>query len=287
MDKEYIENYLLRKDGNLNGKLTGKLDETKEELYCIYHNIENPLCECGKKLSIKSWTKGFRKFCSPECRRSSRKTIEKAIKTKKETGNTSKSLKKVWEERSEKEIKAISENRKATNMKKYGIGNVLSSPIIRDKVKKTNIERYGVESNLSIPAVRDKIKKTNIEKYGAEHALSNPIIKDKIKKTNIESGLWYRVDKPLWEIYRDRVHELTYHTYNKYKEQINPQGLPRGINTYHLDHRFSIKEGFENNIPIHIIASVHNLEMLKAKDNRIKTRKCSISLENLLSNFTI
>ena len=264
MDKEYIENYLLRKDGNLNGNLTRKLDETIEELYCIYHDIDNPLCECGKKLSIKSWTKGFRKFCSPKCQKSSRKTIEKANKTKEKTGNISKSMKKLWKERSKKEIKAISENRKVTNMEKYGVENVLQHPIIREKIKKTNIERYGFISTLS-----------------------DPIVKEKIKKTNIENGLWYRTDKPYWEIYRDRVHKLTYHTYNKYKEQINPLGLVRGTNTYHLDHKFSIKEGFENNIPIHIIASIHNLEILKAKDNWNKTRKCSITLEDLLSNFTI
>jgi len=310
MDKEYIENYLLRKDGNLNGNLTRKLDETIEELYCIYHDIDNPLCECGKKLSIKSWTKGFRKFCSPKCQKSSRKTIEKANKTKEKTGNISKSMKKLWKERSKKEIKAISENRKVTNMEKYRVENVLQHPIIREKIKKTNIERYGFISTLSDPIVkekikktnierygtenvlqssivREKIKKTNIERYGVENVIQSPIVKEKIKKTNIENGLWYRTDKPYWEIYRDRVHKLTYHTYNKYKEQINPLGLVRGTNTYHLDHKFSIKEGFENNIPIHIIASIHNLEILKAKDNWNKTRKCSITLEDLLSNFTI
>lgn len=50
---------------------------------------------------------------------------------------------------------------------------------------------------------------------------------------------------------------------------------------YHLDHRFSIYEGFLQNIPPKVIGNIHNLEMLPAKENMSKATKCSITKEEL------
>lgn len=240
MNKKYIEDNLLRKDGKLNGNLTRKLDETMEELYCIYYNIENPICECSKKLSLKRWSSGFRKFCSPECQKSSKKTIEKANKTKEKTENTSKSMKKLWVKRSEKEMGVISENRKATSMKIYGVENISQSPIIKEKRRKTNLEK------------------------------GNCIADEKLSD---------------WKLYRRKVESLTYHSYNKNKSIIDPDNLRS--RDFHLDHKFSIFEGFRNNIPVYIIASKYNLEIIKAEDNLSKSIDCSILKEDLLSNFSI
>jgi len=55
-------------------------------------------------------------------------------------------------------------------------------------------------------------------------------------------------------------------------------------NPFHLDHKFSIKEGFKNNIPAHIIGSIYNLEMIPALDNCSKQDKCSILLEDLYAD---
>ena len=54
---------------------------------------------------------------------------------------------------------------------------------------------------------------------------------------------------------------------------------------YHLDHKYSIKEGFKNNIPPFIIGSMHNLEMILGRNNLKKSAKCTISKESLLDNF--
>lgn len=52
--------------------------------------------------------------------------------------------------------------------------------------------------------------------------------------------------------------------------------------SYHLDHKFSITQGFRNNIDPMIIGSIHNLEFIPWMENQIKKTNCSISKEELL-----
>lgn len=59
----------------------------------------------------------------------------------------------------------------------------------------------------------------------------------------------------------------------------------RGRSKYHVDHKFSITQGFLNNIPPEIIGSFHNLEMLYHTNNIRKNSKCSITKEELLKLY--
>jgi len=54
---------------------------------------------------------------------------------------------------------------------------------------------------------------------------------------------------------------------------------------FHLDHRFSIYEGFKNKIPAYIIGNICNLEMIPKYENLKKSTKCSISKEELFKSF--
>jgi len=54
----------------------------------------------------------------------------------------------------------------------------------------------------------------------------------------------------------------------------------RGIN-YHLDHKYSIKQGFMNNIPPYLIGSIKNLEIITTSINCSKQDKCSININEL------
>jgi transposase len=51
---------------------------------------------------------------------------------------------------------------------------------------------------------------------------------------------------------------------------------------YHLDHKFSIIEGFKNNVNPEIIGNIKNLEFIPWKENLKKRAKCSITLEELI-----
>jgi transposase len=67
------------------------------------------------------------------------------------------------------------------------------------------------------------------------------------------------------------------HLLNNYEKRGNS-----GIDgSYHLDHKYSIVEGFKNGIEPHIIGSIKNLEFIPWQENIKKRTKCSITLEEL------
>jgi hypothetical protein len=54
----------------------------------------------------------------------------------------------------------------------------------------------------------------------------------------------------------------------------------RGFNTYHIDHKISVKWGFENNIPEEHIAHIDNLQMLWWEENFNKNVVCEVDDKN-------
>ena len=56
----------------------------------------------------------------------------------------------------------------------------------------------------------------------------------------------------------------------------------RGKRGYHLDHMFSIFEGFKQNIDPSIVGHIKNLRMIPFKENLSKFNKCSIALDDLI-----
>jgi hypothetical protein len=84
-----------------------------------------------------------------------------------------------------------------------------------------------------------------------------------------------------FESYKKQVRALTAKTYRLNKDLINPDNLKLGRGDYHLDHKYSLHEGFKNNIHPLIISSKENLELLTEKDNCSKQSRCSITIEDL------
>lgn len=77
-----------------------------------------------------------------------------------------------------------------------------------------------------------------------------------------------------WDYYRDEVNKLT----EEVKHQI-PNINKRGFRHYHIDHKISIKYGYDNGILPENIAHISNLHMLYWKDNVRK--KDSILVDSL------
>ena len=86
------------------------------------------------------------------------------------------------------------------------------------------------------------------------------------------------------ELYRDRVSRLTNENFRKYYEYINPHKIPRN-NKFHVDHIYSVQDGFENGVSIEVMASPINLQMLQASENSRKNRHSEIALEELYNLY--
>jgi len=83
--------------------------------------------------------------------------------------------------------------------------------------------------------------------------------------------------------YRNRVDIYTLMSVEKYKDEIKNIELRGKKNGYDLDHKYSVYEGFINNVDPKIVGHFKNLEVIPSKDNVKKFKKCSISLEILLN----
>lgn len=86
--------------------------------------------------------------------------------------------------------------------------------------------------------------------------------------------------KGLFYLYKEKVNKLTRINYRLYKHEIDPRS--KRNKEYHLDHIYSIKEGFVNSIPIEVIASKYNLRVIHSSENSKKQDKCGMSLRQLV-----
>ena len=84
----------------------------------------------------------------------------------------------------------------------------------------------------------------------------------------------YNPNRSAFQRYRREVQTLTERNYKQFKPLINPESLPRTkmgvVGGYQLDHKISVKEGFERNLEPNLVASINNLQMLSWRENRQK-----------------
>lgn len=78
---------------------------------------------------------------------------------------------------------SIKEKKKETTFKNYGVENPAQSRIVFNKIKETCLERYGVESSNSTQEKKQKIRETVLQKYNVDNVMKNVDIKKKQQNT--------------------------------------------------------------------------------------------------------
>lgn len=212
------------------------------------------LCSvCDKKLKFRGLRVGYQKNCSPKCRSNNPETLKKY---------------------------------KTTCQEKYGVDFASQSNEFRQTVKDTCINKYGVDNPFKDAGIQTKYKQSIQSKYGVSNVSKSKIVTDKIRKSLIEAGVW--IDDSLRssiELYRKQVSRITARSYHDHFYKINPDKVERSRYQYHLDHIFSVEEGFKNNISPEIIGHWTNLRMLWHLENSKKNTKCHKSKEKLLEDY--
>ena len=133
----------------------------------------------------------------------------------------------------------------------------------------------------------EKFKNTNMQRYGFVCTLNRPSVKKMIRKNKESKFEWI----PLamyddFKLYKYWVWKFTNKQDLGSMSNYNMRGRADiNRNAYHVDHKYSIFQGFKDNIPPFIIGSIVNLEMLHHTVNTSKGAKCSIKKEELLSSF--
>lgn len=162
-------------------------------------------------------------------------------------------------------------------------------PAVMAKMQKTSIERYGVPNASSNAQIKQKRREIMIERYGVENPSHMVEVKEIISTKQKE--VWeerreqkdYNSEGLTYIEYRHRSHQYADTQYRLYKEQLDPQGK-RGKH-YHLDHIYSVVEGWNNEVPVNIISDVTNLRMISDRENYRKHMKSDKSLEALYEDF--
>jgi Zn ribbon nucleic-acid-binding protein len=88
-------------------------------------------------------------------------------------------------------------------------------------------------------------------------------------------------DIPEYEKYRREVWSISNQQFIEHYYTINPNNIRRG-RKYHLDHKYSIQQGWLNKVPPEVIGGWKNLQIIPAKSNQVKSNKCSVTLESIL-----
>lgn len=147
--------------------------------------------------------------------------------------------------------------------------------------KKTGYSAWNSKENES---GYEKFRNTNFEKYGT-WATGSEELKKQILDTKVKIGVCRtEEEKSALEIYMLQVENFTKDSWYYSYSRINPDGLERG-KEYHLDHIFSRKEGFDNNVPPEIIGHWTNLRLIPAKENNGKSSNCDKTMEELYEDY--
>lgn len=223
------------------------------ELY-LMGTTENPICTVCQTnpLKFKGIKEGYAINCSYKCSANSNTTREK---------------------------------NKVTCIKRYGTEFVSQSKSFREKVVNTCLEKYGTDNVFKVDEIKNKQMQTVVDKYGVTNVSKHPDILKRINEVHVEQGR-RRPDhlRSDLEKYRLAVKSITARSYHDYYYVINPDNLPRSRFEYHVDHIYSVEEGFKNNVPPEIIGHYTNLRMMWHLDNCKKNTKCHITLDQLYEN---
>lgn len=232
-----------------------------------------PVCHCGQPVKFYSG-KGFAKRCSTACAANSTALIR------------SETLKnKSSDEKAKIHLKA-----KITNCEKYGEKYATHRAKSRtlETLAKTElarkiamVEKYGVTNPGELEEVHLKRK----EAYALRSKDQRERTREQTHNTRIVNGTSLPNDHPTvmgtLKQYTRRVRYLT----NKNVALVEELSKSRSM-SLHIDHQYSIFDGFKHQVPPQKIAHLANLRLLSATENSSKNLKSSITLKELNSRIS-
>jgi transposase len=151
-----------------------------------------------------------------------------------------------------------------------------------EKIKTLYLNEYKNTEEIS--------KLMNLTKSLIEKILANSNYR-RNKSFGTSIGMVKRFRNVTYDVYLNEINE-----YYKYKLEVIKHTKKQPINTllnfekrgnsgvngaHHLDHKYSINEGFKNKISPNIIGNIINLEFIPWEENIRKRTKCSINKKDL------
>lgn len=146
---------------------------------------------------------------------------------------------------------------------------------------------YGVEPTKCYcekPTAFVSFTRGYLEYCSTKCSTNSPKVKEKIFNTYVGKGVWVEDENRTdWELYRKNVRSFS--EANDLQSLTNFDKRGKGKGSFNLDHRVSIKYGFDNDVPPEIIGCVFNLKFISEEDNIRKGVKGSMTVESLYNLY--
>lgn len=103
------------------------------------------------------------------------------------------------------------DQRKDTNIRKYGSECIFSSEYFKNKSIETCLIKYGETHHMKNPDIKEKMMATNLEKYGVPYAFNMECVYEKIKQKHLENwGVEYplqsmNIQKKIQETFIEKI----------------------------------------------------------------------------------
>ena len=170
-----------------------------------------------------------------------------------------------------------------TGLSKYEVGQIKARETLK-AVDETGMSGYAQKGQKTRATHMSRVDEHG--RNGYSQLASKAITKGNLTKA--ERGLI--LDPRLRDEYY-RYKAVVLYVTEKFRKEIT-EGYKTGLagtpGAYHIDHMFSIMNGYKNRVSPLVIGSKANLQMIPWKENLSKSSSCSISLDELLnkSNYT-
>lgn len=284
-NKKYdaLSGHLKRKHGISTNEYYDMFFKKQDEDICM-------LDGCSGKNSFINLTIGYGKYC---CREHSSKDVKWKEK-----------VSKTWEVKTDDELRLLNKKRKDTCIDRYGDENY---PF--NSMKRVIKNKYGCDNSSQIPHVKIKMreywdnktdevrqriqkrrKETLLLKYGVTSLMLLDEYKENIQKAaekyRIESGKYIPKEKQLeFGLYKRRVYSRTKHTAKKkFGESCSLIGRCGVDGAFQIDHLYTLKDGFINNVHPSILSHPCNLQLIPWLENDKKSES-SITLIDLIESI--
>lgn len=180
---------------------------------------------------------------------------------------------------------------------KLGLSKEEAEKAARDHNLKNSglFKQYYIDSGYTDDEVDAVLSKINLKKgnttrnreflmgkYGDSWISVYKVSSDKYRKNMEDSGRWLKLED--LSAYK-KYHTLCWFWTRQTLKTENISNIEIRSIDNHLDHMFSIKRGFQEDVDPEIIGCKFNLKIIPRKENCSKSSKCSLTLESLLNFY--
>lgn len=182
------------------------------------------------------------------------------------------------------QIPAVQENYRLAYKEKTGYEWPTLNPKVRKKMENTweSIYGPGITNPSYAPEIQDKIGEKLRNRTAEEKEKSRQKQLDTFRRNG---KIIPETEKSEFAKYRQDVDHYTEKSWRTHRDIINIEQLNRG-KEYHLDHIFSVYEGFVYDIDPEVIGHWTNLRIIPAKDNISKGANSHKTKEQLFEDFS-